>query len=54
MRELSWIHEGVHLIDWRSMIADHPEYDLGDQLHVNDLGRQHLAEDIRDSVAGCH
>ena len=41
----------LHLVDYAGRIDNHPEYHVADGLHLNDAGKQVLADLIRDSLA---
>ncbi len=41
---------GLHLIDFHSDLADHPEYFLDDGLHPNQVGSQVIAEKISQDI----
>jgi len=43
----------LHIADFASVLADHPEYLLDDQVHLTDDGSQALADLMTDAIATC-
>lgn len=52
LKKIAAAHPNVHIIDWATVAAKHPEWLSGDGIHPNDEGTKVYARLIRDAIAG--
>lgn len=51
LQKIAAEHSNVHIIDWASIAAQHPEWLSGDGIHPNDQGTKVYAQLIHDTIA---
>ena len=51
IRDMPIAHPNVTVVDWYSLVKDHPEWLTSDGIHPNDEGIQAYANLVHDTIA---